>query len=187
MSLPSIVSTQSPSVSGLYVNRYGHYKKESSLAKPSTPAASTDSGSAEPLASAIAAALTQLGLIPNANTADSENAATTGNESIDALSLSKSASPHIQQYRSMASASSSLAQALSASANSTSQTSRGDGQLTSVFQSLWTSLGASSGMSASAPSDGTMPSLQSFMETLARHFSQSGISGLRGVFVDTVA
>lgn len=187
MSLPSIVSTQSPSVSGVFVGGYGHYKKDLSLPRPSTPATSTDSSAtaAEPLASAIAAALTQLGLIPNASVAGTDNAVAASDTSSASLSLPQSASPQIQQYRSMASASSNLAQALSASANSASPATNGAGQLTAVFQSLWTSLGSPSGTATNAAGN-AMPSLQSFLETLARHFSESGVSGLRGVFVDTV-
>ncbi|HUA79877.1 MAG TPA: hypothetical protein VL997_05855 [Dyella sp.] len=186
MSLPIISSTQSPSVSGLFVSRYGHYKKDPSLPRPSIPAVSSDSSAAEPLASAVAAALTQLGLIPYAGTTGSDNTATESDALSTLASLRQNASPPIQQYRNMALASSSLAQALSVSANGMSPTANGSGQLTTVFQNLWTSLGSSRGVTANTTSDGTMPSLPSFLDTLARHFSESGISGLRGVFVDTV-
>jgi hypothetical protein len=182
MTMPSISSTQS--VSGLYPVRHSHYKKELG---PATPAATTTSPAtaAEPLASAIAAALTQLGLTPRANAAGSDNDATANSPSSAALPLQQKTSPQIQQYKSVAATSSSLAQALSASSSSAPSTASGTGSLTSVFQSLWTSLGSSSGAATDASSS-TVPSLQSFLTGLAHNFSESGITGLRGVFVDTV-
>ncbi|WP_333681181.1 hypothetical protein [Dyella sp.] len=77
----------------------------------------------------------------------------------------------------MAASSSNLAQALSATHAS------GASSLPTVLQGLWTSLGSSS-VDASS---GSMPSLPSFLNTLARNLSESGVTGLRGVFVDTVA
>lgn len=182
--MPGINSTQSPSVSGLFVSPYGHYRKE---LRPSPPAVAADASStaSEALASAIAAALTQLGLTSQGNVAGSDNTSTTDSASIALLLPQQKASPQIQQYKSTASMSSSLAQALRANSSGTPSASSGDSSLTAVFQSLWASLGASSGMAVDA-SNSAMPSVQSFTEMLARNFSQSGITGLRGVFVDTV-
>jgi hypothetical protein len=156
----------------LFPSHSGHGGKS----LPSAPAVSADSSSAaaEPLASAIASALTQLGLIPNGNTI------TTSDTSYASLPARQNATQPIQQYRSMASSFSNLAQALSAS---TSSGASGANSLPTVLQSLWTSLGSSSG----GASSGAMPSLPSFLNTLARNLSESGVSGLRGVFVDTVA
>ena len=103
----------------------------------------------------------------------------TGDASNTPLLQRQSATQPIEQYRSMVSSSSQLAQALSASTSS----ANGGGNLPTVFQSLWTSLGASS----KDASSGSMPSLPSFLNTLARNLSESGVTGLRGVFVDTVA
>jgi hypothetical protein len=185
MSTPSISSTQSPSVTGLFAGHYHHYKKAADQT-PSLPAVSTNTPTSEPLASAIAAALTQLGLTPNANTAGAVSSITTNSASSASLPQQQKVSSQIQQYQNMASTSSSLALALNASASSTSSTSSGTGSLTSVFQNLWSSLGSSSGATTDA-SGSTMPSLQSFLKTLASNLSESGITGLRGVFVDTVA
>lgn len=64
-------------------------------------------------------------------------------------------------------------------------TASGAGSLTTLFQNLWTSLGSSSATAADA-SASTIPGFQSFLQTLARNFSEGGISGLRGMFVNTV-
>jgi hypothetical protein len=185
MSTPSISGTQSPSVTGLVAGHYHHYKKEPGQA-PSLPAVSTNTTTSEPLASAIAAALTQLGLTPNANAAGVDSSTTTSGASSASLPQQQKVSSQIQQYKNMASTSSGLAQALNASTSSTSSTSSGTGSLTSVFQNLWSSLGSSSETATDA-SGSTMPSLQSFLKTLASNLSESGITGLHGVFVDTVA
>jgi hypothetical protein len=184
MSTPSITTTQSPSVTGLFAGHYHHYKKEL-VQTPSTPAVSTPSSAGEPLASAIAAALTQLGLTSNTNVAGTD---ATGSTALASLTQQQKVSPQIQQYKNMAATSSSLAQALNASSGGTSSTSSADGSgsLTSVFQSLWSSLGSSSGAATDASSS-NIPSLPSFLKTLAHNLSESGITGLRGVFVDTVA
>ncbi|GGA19743.1 hypothetical protein [Dyella nitratireducens] len=188
MSMPSISNTLPPSVSGRFAIHDSQYKKELRSSPASTPAVSTDSSAAaaEPMASAIAAALTQLGLVPTANVAGSDNTATASDAAFASLPLQQKVSPQIQQYRNMASAFSGLAQALSDSSSSTPSAVNGAGNLTSVFQSLWTSLGSSSGMAPDA-SSGTMPSLPSFLGSLARNLSESGVTGLRGVFIDTVA
>lgn len=166
MGVPSISSSQP--ISGFFAGHSGHPKTSS----PPAPAVSADSSTAEPLASAIASALTQLGLIPSTNTP--------GDTSYAPLSPQQKASQPIQQYRNMASTFSHLAQALSAS---TSSTASGAGNLPTVLQGLWTSLGSSS----TDASRGSIPSLPSFLNTLARNLSESGVTGLRGVFVDTVA
>jgi hypothetical protein len=188
MSTPIISGTQSPSVSGLFVGHHGLYRKQLS---PSPPAliVPTDTSAAEPLASAIAAALTQLGLTPATGATASNNTVATGSAPSAPLPSQQKASPQIQQYKNMSATFSSLAQALNASTNGVPSSTDGTSSLTSAFQSLWKSMGASSGTATSASTDassGSMPSLQSFLESLARQFSESGVSGLRGVFVDTV-
>lgn len=173
VSVPGISSSQP--ISGVYPSHFGHDRKS----LPPAPAVVADSSTAgaEPLASAIASALTQLGLIPTMSAAG--GTVSTGDASNTPLLQRQSATQPIEQYRSMVSSSSQLAQALSASTSS----ANGGGNLPTVFQSLWTSLGASSNDASS----GSMPSLPSFLNTLARNLSESGVTGLRGVFVDTVA
>lgn len=181
MSIPSISGTQSPAVGGVFASRYNRYKAPPS----STPAVPTDSpaAAAEPLASAIAAALTQLGLTPGTHAASADSTRDTP-LALDAPQ--QRTARQIQQYRNMTSSFSGLAQALSASSSHGSLASSEASGLTTVFQSLWTSLGSSSGAAADASSNG-IPTLPSFLDTLARNLSESGVSGLRGVFVDTVA
>lgn len=182
MSILSISSTTTPSVSGRFAVHYGHYRKEVNQSPP-TVVADSSAAAAEPLASAIAAALTQVGLISRPNSVGSENTATATDSSFASLPLQQAASQQIQQYRSVASTSSNLAQALRASSG---DASNGAGNLTTVLQSLWTSLGSSSDTASDSPGS-TMPSLQSFSGALARSLSESGVTGLRGVFVDAVA
>ncbi|HUB91897.1 MAG TPA: hypothetical protein VMA74_19405 [Dyella sp.] len=180
MSMPSISSTPSPWVNGLAASRHGHYKTPPS----SAPAVSTatPATAAEPLASAIAAALTQLGLIPDIR----DGTATTNGTSLALDPPQPRAAQQIQQYRNTTPAFSGLAQALSASSSHAPATSGEASGLATVFQSLWTSLGSSSGI-ATGTSSNAIPSLPSFLNTLARNLSESGVTGLRGVFVDTVA
>lgn len=173
--MPSISNAPSPLVGGLVASRHGHARTP----PPSAPAVSTGASAtaAEPLASAIAAALTQLGLIPDIHQASADAAASASNLP-PAL-----ASPHaqqIQQYRNLTPAFSGLAQVLSDRSGHAPMATHG---LASTFQSLWTSLDASSGDASSS----TIPSLPSFLNALARKLSESGVTGLRGVFVDTVA
>jgi hypothetical protein len=143
-----------------------------------TDAASTSSsnGSAQAAAAAASTAAT------NAAVGSSNAVVIRG---LAPLPQQPSGSQQVQQYRNIASTFSNLAQALSSSSSSSSPTSNGASSLTTVFQNLWTSLSSSHGTSGDS-SGNAMPSLQTFLQTLARNFSESGISGLRGVFVDTV-
>jgi hypothetical protein len=122
-----------------------------------------------------------------ASTAATSAAISSSNALVRGASLPQQSegSQQVQQYRNIASTFSNLAQALSSSSSSASATSNGTSSLTTVFQNLWTSLSSSHGTSTDSSSN-AMPSLQTFLQTLARNFSESGISGLRGVFVDTV-
>lgn len=113
------------------------------------------------------------------------NAAATSSAPFASLSRQLQGSQQIQQYRNMASPFSNLAEALSSSSSTASSNSSGDSGFTAVFQNLWTSLSSSAATSSDAARS-TIPSLPSFLQTLARNFSESGISGLHGVFVDTV-
>lgn len=173
--MPSISNTPAPLVGGLVASRHGHARTPPS----SAPAISTGASAtaAEPLASAIAAALTQLGLIPDTHLASTDAAASTNG------APPTFASPHaqqIQRYRNLTPAFSGLAQVLS---DRSGQTPAATSGLASSFQSLWASLGA-----ASADASGNaIPSLPTFLNALARNLSESGVTGLRGVFVDTVA
>jgi hypothetical protein len=185
MSISSISSTQSPPVSGLVAPQFTHHKKAPNELKASAlaaaPAASTtDAG---PLASAIAGALAQLGLTPS--TADADNTVAASGARLASLPQRPLGAQQVQQYKNIASTFSNLAQSLNASASSASSTASGNGSLTTVFQNLWTSLGSPPETSTDA-SNSTIPSLPLFLQTLARNFSESGVAGLRGVFVDTV-
>jgi hypothetical protein len=113
------------------------------------------------------------------------NAAATSTAPFASLPRQLQGPQQVQQYTNVASTVSSLGQALSSFSSNASSRAGGASSLTTVFQNLWASLGASSGTSAGVSSS-AIPSLPSFLQTLARNFSESGISGLRGVFVDTV-
>jgi hypothetical protein len=187
MSIPGISSTQSLSASALVAPRHTHYKKDPS-GQIAAPEASTGSSadSGNQLAAAVAAALSQLGFGATAGAAPAATGmAATGSASLAPLQQEPKAAKQVQQYTNVASTFSNLAQVLNASSGTAAQASSGSGGLTSVFQNLWASLGAPSETSSDA-SSGTLPSLPSFVQTLARNFSESSISGLRGVFVDTV-
>ncbi|RDS79226.1 hypothetical protein DWU98_18920 [Dyella monticola] len=108
-----------------------------------------------------------------------------GAHGADANAQAPKAQQQVQQYRNVASAFSNLAQALEANSYSTASAAGGSSNLTAVFKNLWTSLGASSEAPADASST-ALPSLQSFTQTLAQNIGESGISGLRGLFVDAV-
>ncbi|MBE1159894.1 hypothetical protein [Dyella acidiphila] len=199
MSISSVSSTQLPAVSGLAASRYAHHKKafgeSKPVASPAATGASTDN--AGQLASAIATALAQLGLTAAPGSTASTAIATSVTRAPSAVATQsrtalatepgqQKAQQQVQQYRNVASTFSSLAQALDASSRYTSSTPNGNGSLTTVFQNLWSSLGATSATQTDAASN-ALPSLQSFMQTLTQNVGESGIAGLRGMFVDTVA
>lgn len=185
MTISSISSTQSQPVSGVV---YTHHKKElnasTGAALVAQPGTSTTDASS--LASAIAGAMAQLGLTPARGTTGSDSTNATSGTQFAPLPQQPQASQQLQQYKNVASTYSNLAQSLSSSSSSASPTSSSTGSLTTVFENLWSSLGSSSETSADSTSS-TIPSLPLFLQTLARNFNESGVSGLRGVFVDTVA
>jgi hypothetical protein len=187
MTISSISSTQLQPISGLVSSRYTHHKKElnESTAAALVASKGTSDTDANPLASAIAGAMAQLGLTSAPGAAGSNNTTATSGTQFAALPQQLKGSQQVQQYRNIASTFSNLAQSLNASSNSASPTSSGTGSLTTVFQNLWSSLGSSSETSTDSSSS-TIPSLPLFLQTLAHNFSESGVSGLRGVFVDTV-
>lgn len=195
MSISSLSGTPSQSSSGFIASQYAHHKR--GFNEPVAPASIVPAGSsannASQLVAAVAMAMTQLGLTTPGTMPAASKIVTTASDSGDADASNDTplASPpqkewqQVRQYQNGASTFSHLAQALSYTSNGTLLTSTAPGNLTTVFQNLWSSLGASYGTSVSA-SD-AIPSLPSFLQTLAQNFGESGISGLRGMFVDTVA
>jgi ABC-type transporter Mla subunit MlaD len=197
MTISSVSGTPSQAVSGLAALRYTHHKGASGGSKTLLPVATgSSSDNANQLASAVAAAMAQLGLTITPTTLSTAALTATPANGLDdgaakndalpaALPQQQKAQQQVQQYRNVASTFSNLAQALDSNSNTALYASSGSSNLTTVFQNLWSSLGASSGTLADA-SGSAIPSLPSFLQTLAQNFGESGISGLRGVFVDTV-
>jgi len=190
VSISSLSGTPSQPLSGVIAPQYPHHKREFGAPPPASIAPAAPSAhSANQLATAVASALTQLGLTTPSTVPVTSKVVTAagGSDEADANSNTplvlqpQKGLQQVQQYQNVASTFSNLAQALNYTSNGTLLTSSGSGNLTAVFEDLWSSLGASSG------SSDTIPSLPSFLQTLAQNFSESGISGLRGVFVDTVA
>jgi hypothetical protein len=181
MSLSSIGSTSWQPASGALAPRLVHRHNPTGSA-PAAAVITTSAADASALASAVVAALTQLGMVPASG---ANNTGSIGNAQTATVSQQLPGSKQVQQYRNIASTVSNLAQAMNASSSNALPTSNGAGSLTTVFQDLWSSLGSSSGTAADA-SGNSIPSLPSFLQTLARNFSESGVSGLRGAFVDTV-
>lgn len=182
----SNTSSTRPYVAGdLVALRYAHHTTGRNEPKTADVPASTSTSSdnASHLAAAVAAALSQVGL--TAAPAPTTAMVATAPYGADTPSRAPKAQQQVQQYRNVASAFSNLAQALEANSASTASASGGSSNLTAVFKNLWTSMGASSSASADA-SSAALPSLQSFTQTLAQNIGESGISGLRGLFVDAV-
>ncbi|MBM7131143.1 hypothetical protein [Dyella mobilis] len=127
--------------------------------------------------------MSQLGLAPA--TSASTQAGASGMPAKSSLQQ-QTTTPQIQQYRSVAATSSALAQALSNGSINLPSATGASSNLTGALQGVWSSLGASSGADRESSSN-TTPSFQSFLTTLARNVSESGLTGLRGVFVDMVA
>ena len=186
MTMPSISGTRP--VNGIPASGRSHLNQEPYQRGGLPPEVPQDHSDAvaERLASAIAAALAQLGLTFGAPMAGPDSGVATSEASSAPGPLSPAASEQIKQYKNVASTFSALAHALSANAGGMPCASSASGSLTPVFESLWKTLGASSGI-AGGGAAGAMPSLQSFLETLARHINESGITGLRGMFIDTMA
>lgn len=186
MSIPSLSSTHSLAVSGVAATRHALYKKgrHDQAAPQTNPNTSTDSANA--LAQAIAGAVTQLGFATTPRTTTSGDETAISGAALAPLAQQPKAAQQVQQYRSLAATHSNLAQALSASVSSASSAASGSSDLTQVFENLWSSLGSSQDTSADTSSN-TIPSLPTFLQALAQNFSESGVGGLRGVFVNTVA
>jgi hypothetical protein len=195
MSISSVSSTQSQPISGFIGPLYPQHKKTPSRLATPASIASADSStqSASQMAAAVAAALSQLGLSGTPGKASTGASAmmaasgtdpnARGNASPAYQPTQQKASPQLQQYKSVAANFSNLAQALGSVASGASASSGASGNLTSVFQNVWTSMG----VSPADVSSGDMPSLPAFLQALAQNVGESGISGLRGVFVDTMA
>src|SRR5215469_18180844 len=131
MSISNIGSTQTPPIGGLLAPRHNHHKNPPGQ-PPAASKASTGSptAAADSLASAVAAALTQLGLTPGSN-----SLAATNSRSPASLPQQSKAARQVQQYKDIASTNSNLSRALSSSTSSTSSNPSGAGDLTTVFQS----------------------------------------------------
>ncbi|HTV85453.1 MAG TPA: hypothetical protein VME63_08605 [Dyella sp.] len=197
MSISSVSSTQSQPISGLVAPLYLHPKKVPGRSVTPASIASTDVSTqgASQMAAAVAAALSQLGLTGMPGKASAVAATTVaaasgtdadarGNNAPAASQLQQQkASPQLQQYKNVAANFSNLAQALGSVAGGASPAANGSGNLTGVFQNLWTSMG----VLPNEVSSGTAPSLPAFLQALAQQIGESGIAGLRGVFVDTTA
>ncbi|MBD8872964.1 hypothetical protein [Rhodanobacter sp. DHB23] len=176
MNVSSIYGTRWQSANGLVASGYAQQQKQPAGSQAAPAARSNLSAeNAGQMAAAIAAAMTQLGLTAAPGQPATGSATTQGDAS--------PGSRQVRQYKDMAATFSSLARALDANAGGTPATASSSSGLTSVFQNLWATLGAASETSASA----SIPSLPTFLQSLASNFGESGISGLRGVFVDTVA
>lgn len=186
MSIPSLSSTHSLSVSGVAATRHALAQKARHDPAASRTTTDTSADSTNALALAIAGAVTQLGFAPAARDATSEDETATSAAALAPLPQQPKAVQQLQQYKNLAATHSNLAQALSASVGSASSASSGSSDLTKVFENLWSSLGSSQDTSADSSSN-TMPSLPTFLQALAQNFSESGVGGLRGVFVNTVA
>lgn len=174
MNVSSIYGTRWPSANGLASPGYTPQSKPPAEAQAAPAAKSNLSAeSAGQMAAAIAAAMSQLGL--TASTGQPGTATAQGGTA--------PGSRQVRQYKDMAATFSSLARALDANATGTQTGTSPSSGLTSVFQNLWATLGTTPPTAAST----TLPSLPAFLQSLAGHFGESGIAGLRGVFVDTVA
>ncbi|MBD8880378.1 hypothetical protein IHE49_07785 [Rhodanobacter sp. 7MK24] len=185
MNVSSIYGTQWQSASGLVTSGYAQYQKQplGSQVVPAAAASSITTEHAGQMAAAIAAAMAQLGLTASLGQTANGTTPAQGNTSATVLPGSR----QVRQYKDMASTFSSLARALESSASGTSAAASQPSGLTSTFQNLWTSLGATPGTSTGSSGAPAIPSLPAFLQSLASNFGESGISGLRGVFVDTVA
>ncbi|WP_017463363.1 hypothetical protein [Dyella ginsengisoli] len=182
MSISSIHGTRLPSLGGLAALRRAQSKDASgtSAPVPATAISHLPAADAGQWTAAIGAAMAQLGLAASSGQAPAAATRTAWAQG-DASAASRRGAQQVQQYRSIASTSSRLVQALDASASGVSTTSG----LTAALQGLWTSLGATPEGDGSA--NPAVPHLPTFLRSLASHVGESGVSGLRGVFVDAVA
>lgn len=181
MSISSIHGTRLPSLGGLAALRRAQSKDASgtSASAPATTLSRLPAADAGQWAAAIGAAMAQLGLAVSPGQAPAAATGTAWAQG-DASTASRRGAQQVQQYRSIASTSSRLVQALEASASGASAAG-----LTTALQGLWTSLGAPP--EGAGPAHPAVPHLPTFLQSLASHVGESGISGLRGVFVDAVA
>lgn len=181
MSISSIPGTRLPSLGGLAALRRAQSKDASgtSAPVPATAISHLPAADAGQWTAAIGAAMAQLGLAASSGQAPAAATRTAWAQG-DASAASRRGAQQVQQYRSIASTSSRLVQALDASASGVSAAG-----LTAALQGLWTSLGATPEGAGSA--NPAVPHLPTFLQSLASHVGESGVSGLRGVFVDAVA
>lgn len=182
MSISSIHGTRLPSLGGLAALRRAQSKDASGTSAPAhaTTLSRLSAADAGQWAAAIGAAMAQLGLAVSPGQAPAAATGTAWAQG-DASTASRRGAQQVQQYRSIASTSSRLVQALDASASGASAAAG----LTAALQGLWTSLGAPP--EGAGPAHPAVPHLPTFLQSLASHVGESGISGLRGVFVDAVA
>ncbi|MCP1373268.1 hypothetical protein [Dyella lutea] len=180
MGISSIYGTQRPSPGGLAALRRAQPGNASgtSTSAPATAISRLPAADAGQWTAAIGAAMAQLGLAVSPGQAPAAATGTAWAQG-DASTASRRGAQQVQQYRSIASTSSRLVQALQASASGASA------GLTTALQGLWTSLGARP--EGAGPAHPAVPHLPTFLQSLASHVGESGISGLRGVFVDAVA
>jgi hypothetical protein len=183
-------STASLPAGALVAARYAQHRGDARAPKPTAASVSATHDNPRELAAAIAAAFAQLGLSATPVASRAAPAVITGERTGAGAAWLASPAPvaqrQLQQYRDVAARFSQLAQALDAGAARASSTANGPGQLAAVFQGMWSSLAATTEAAGEAAGD-SMPSLPSFLQTLAQNLGESGISGLRGVFVDDVA
>lgn len=195
MNISSIYGTRPQPTSDLVASRRARLKDPPKAAPAAAARTTLPTENAGLLAAAISSAMAQLGLTAPSGQAAAGTAV--GNAPIGPAGAtpapghaSKAITPgsrQVRQYQDVASTFSRLAQALDAGAGNTSSASGHASGLTTVFQSLWTSVDAASETSGALSGSPGIPNLQTFVQSLASHFGESGIPNLRGVFVDTVA
>ncbi len=181
MSVASVYGTRLPSAGGLAAP-WRSPPTDAAGAPASTHAKAISRGPAADAGqwtAAIAMAMAQLGLAGSPGRVPTGSPMALG----DASPASRRAALQVQQYRSIASTSSRLVQALDAGASGAPSAAG----LTAALQGLWTSLGTASYASADGSGSLTAPHLPTFLQSLASHVGESGVSGLRGVFVDALA
>lgn len=192
MSISSIHGARLQSPNGIAAATYAQQKSlagdataKAAATKPSLPAEN-----AGQLAAAIASAMAQLGLATSPGPATGPTARNTASGTTMAAGAAPRAilpgSRQVRQYTELASTFSNLARALDSGAGNAPPGAGQTQGLAGVLQGLWTTLGAASG-SAADTGQPAIPNLPAFVQSLARHFGESGIPHLRGVFVDTQA
>jgi hypothetical protein len=184
MTISSIGSTQLRPLSEPTPPRHAFHKKGANESATShATAADSPNPNTDTFASAMAGAMTQLALLPAPGNVQGNNG-TTRNVPVAPQQSSPKASQQAQQYKDVASTFSDLTQSLDAYAAGTSPASSA---MSTVFENLRGSLSAASTPSMTSSEEDALPNLPSFLQAMAQNLSESGISGLRGMFVDTIA